>query len=330
MRLLPVFKKNYPKLDWIQVEISSYCDSKCIYCPHTEYLKNWQNRLFPIELFKKLIPAFKKTKLVYLQGWGEPFTHPEFIDFLRLAKQSGCMVGTTTNGTLLNREKIEQLIDEGLDVIGFSLAGIDEKNDVIRKGNSLKKVLKCIEDIQKIKSIKSADNPKIHIAYMLLKSGIDEIYKLPSFCKNTGIDQTVVSSLSLVVNESLVNETLAEFEFDLSDTDLMSDFSRAGIAFNIVSPYMKESFCSENLERGIVVGSSGVVSPCVMGTVPAVGENYFFKGKKRKLENIDFGNVSNESLNTIWNKKEYKDFIKSHRKRNYPEPCLHCNKRFIV
>ena len=66
MFLNSLFNKKYPRLDWIQVEVSSFCNAECIYCPHTEYRNNWQNRLFPIELYKRLIPAFAKTKLVYL------------------------------------------------------------------------------------------------------------------------------------------------------------------------------------------------------------------------------------------------------------------------
>jgi MoaA/NifB/PqqE/SkfB family radical SAM enzyme len=123
------------------VEISSYCNASCIYCPHSAYRNNWQNRYLPTATFRNLIPAFAKTNLVYLQGWGEPFTHPGFFEMLRLAKKACCMVGTTTNGNLLNTEIVEKLVSQGLDVIGFSLAGVDEKNDKIRRGTRIKKVL---------------------------------------------------------------------------------------------------------------------------------------------------------------------------------------------
>ena len=66
---------------------------------------------------------------------------------LRIAKKAGCMVGTKTNGTILGREYIEKLVNEGMDIIGFSLAGVDEKNDSIRKGTYIKKVLHCIDRI---------------------------------------------------------------------------------------------------------------------------------------------------------------------------------------
>jgi hypothetical protein len=33
----------------------------------------------PLSLFRRLKPALKNTDLVYLQGWGEPLTHPDFL-----------------------------------------------------------------------------------------------------------------------------------------------------------------------------------------------------------------------------------------------------------
>jgi molybdenum cofactor biosynthesis enzyme MoaA len=209
IKLLNRFKpKKYPNLDWIQVEISSYCNANCIYCPHFAYRKNWQHRHLPIDAYRKLMPAFRKTGLVYLQGWGEPFTHPQFLEMLKLAKEVDCIVGTTTNGTLLNRHLIEKLVAEGLDVIGFSLAGLDEKNDTIRKGMQIKTVLKCMEEIHRAKQRYRSKNPAIHIAYALLRSGLDALEKLPEFLSHTGVDQTVVRSLSLVVSPAVESESI--------------------------------------------------------------------------------------------------------------------------
>ena len=124
----------FPELDWIQVEASSYCNAACRYCPHTTYRDTWLERHLPLETFEKLAPVFRKTKLVYLQGWGEPFLNPDFFAMAALAKQAGCKVGVTTNGMLLNREIIEQLVSFGFDVVAFSVAGVDEKNDAVRSG----------------------------------------------------------------------------------------------------------------------------------------------------------------------------------------------------
>ena len=334
-----LFKKHYPRLDWIQVEISSLCDGKCVYCPHTEYRSNWQNRLLPIELYRNITPAFAKTKLVYLQGWGEPFTHPNFIDFLRLAKNAGCMVGTTTNGTMLDSEKIKELVDEGLDIICFSIAGVDEKNDSIRKGTQISRVIKCIEEIHRVRSSRSVDNPRIHIAYMLLRSNLNDLRKIPAFSENAGISQTVISSLSRLVNPAMEKELVLASNRE-EYRELTNDFHQVRkdaedrgteIAFNIVSPLMEESYCTENVGRALVVGSDGCVSPCVMALIPVRGDNFhYFRGEKRTIGKLAFGNIADEELNTIWHKKEYKSFTRSLIRGNAVPFCQGCLKRFIL
>ncbi len=332
-----LFKNSYPSLDWIQVEISSYCNGKCIYCPHTEYQKNWQNRYLPMKLFQNLVPAFSKTNLVHLQGWGEPFTHPDFFDMLRGAKKAGCMVGTTTNGSLLSREKIEALVKEDLDLIGFSLAGIDEKNDLIRKGTHIKKVLECIDEIHKAKAKYWTDKPKIHLAYMLMRSGLDDLDKLPDFLANAGVTQTVISSLSLVVNpemeaESIISLSKPEF-LELKDRlfQVREDSAKLGVdvQFHIVSPFMESFHCMENAACAVVVGSDGGVSPCVMAQIPVEGENkHYFRKQKQPLRKMSLGNIADDSLNKIWHQKEYRQFLKTYRRGKTPAFCVNCLKGF--
>ena len=36
-------------------------------------------------LFERLQPLLTATGMAYLQGWGEPLTHPEFVRFTRFA-----------------------------------------------------------------------------------------------------------------------------------------------------------------------------------------------------------------------------------------------------
>jgi len=118
------------------------------------------------------------------------------------------MVGTTTNGMLINQPLADKIVNQGIDVIFFSLAGIDKKNDTIRKGVPLKKVLKSIEHIHRAKEKYKSDRPKIHIAYMLLFSCLSDLDKLPDFVSKIGADQTIVRSLSLVTRKELIKESM--------------------------------------------------------------------------------------------------------------------------
>ena len=95
-----------PRFDWIQVEVSSFCNAACVYCPHTVYRNQWLNKHMTLETFEHLVPAFRNTKLVYLQGWGEPFLNPYFFTMAERAKKAGCRVGTTTNGMEIGRAHV--------------------------------------------------------------------------------------------------------------------------------------------------------------------------------------------------------------------------------
>ncbi len=332
-----LFQKTYPDLDWIQVEISSECNGRCVYCPHTEYRSNWQNRLLPLDLFRKIAPAFDRTKLVHLQGWGEPFTHPQFFDFLRIAKGAGCQVGTTTNGTLLDADRIEKLVDEGLDILCFSLAGVDERNDAIRTGTRIRDVLDSIEAVQRAKSRRSTDKPRIHLAYMLLRSGLSDLERVPEFSANAGISQTVVSSLSLVVNpvlerEAVLADDAAEWRVVMEAFDRVGKSAKARgteLFFNVVSPLGEAGGCNENIGRALVVGSNGDVSPCVMARIPVTGDHYHYaRGNRLPVRNLAFGNIADEPLHLIWHSKAYKRFVRSHLLGKSIPFCQHCLKQF--
>jgi MoaA/NifB/PqqE/SkfB family radical SAM enzyme len=333
-----LFPNNYPQLDWIQVEISSYCNADCIYCPHCAFRTNWQNRLLPLEAFRRLVPAFGTTDLVYLQGWGEPFTHPQFFEMLQIAKAAGCRVGTTTNGVLLDRRCIERLVGQGLDIIGFSLAGVDESNDKIRKGTHIKKVLLCMEEIHRAKDRYKVDNPEIHIAYMLLRSGLEDLETLPEFLANTGAVQTVVSSLSYVLSPEMEEESVlacgaeeyANLKVRLAEVKREAVKRGADIHFHMVSPLQNHFSCSENIPQAVVVGSDGSLSPCVMKQIPLRGDNhYFINGQKRLQQNLSFGNVQQESLRTLLRNKRCRQFIRDFRNGGTPLACQDCLKKQI-
>lgn len=338
-----LFHTRYPSLDWIQIEISSYCNGECIYCPRTVYRHNWKNRYLSKETFQALTPAFKKTRLVYLQGWGEPFTHPDFFKLVRIAKSAAAMVGTTTNGNLINERLAERIVNSGMDILAFSLAGTDEKNDAIRKGTKIKTVLSAIKHIHRAKHKYAVNNPKIHIAYMLLRSGLNDLENLSDFLINTGVDQTVVSSLSFVPHLDLIPESVlanSENKWNKLKNTLIAIQQHAidsgtDVRFHMVSPFTVSLFprampCSENVTRAMVVGSDGTVSPCVMKNLPLSEKNYYYFNNQKILhQNLKFGDIHKNPLNHIWHQKTYRQFVRLSKRGSVPTSCKDCYKRYI-
>ena len=72
-------KIGSPELDWVQVEVTTHCNSACVYCPRDRLALHWENTHMSLETFSKLMPFLNYTQLIYLQGWGEPLLNPHLL-----------------------------------------------------------------------------------------------------------------------------------------------------------------------------------------------------------------------------------------------------------
>lgn len=88
----------------VYVEITNICNMACSFChghsrpPH---------RMSEDEFSRVLDALEGHTKYVYYHLMGEPLTHPDLPQFLRLSKARGFYSVITTNGTLLGKRKDE-------------------------------------------------------------------------------------------------------------------------------------------------------------------------------------------------------------------------------
>lgn len=305
-----------PHLDWLQVEITSRCNAACFYCPRTLYGSAWQNRHLALDVYKKLLPALKYTGLAYLQGWGEPFLHPDFLTMVDLAKKSGCQVGTTTNGTLVDDEKSRQIASSGLDVISFSLAGTSAQNDHFRRGTSLSGVLRAIKSVAAAREKANSGRPEIHVSYLLLKSNLADLQRLPDMLAGTGVAEVIVSTLDFIPDKSLAGEAfhsgdksgLAGARSLLWEVSLEAEKRGLKIHHRLPGDETTAYPCTENPLRSAFVSAGGSVTPCVFKCLPvdpkAVSSEAGLPNQPRTV----FGSLAEESFSAIWRKKDYQAF----------------------
>ncbi len=337
-------KIGSPTLDWVQVEVTTYCNGSCVYCPHTLMRHHWANRHMPMELFHELIPFLKYTDLVYLQGWGEPLLHKDFFEMVRICKDQGKRVGFTTNGMLLTEDMIRTLVDLQLDIIGISLAGTTAAtHNRIRKGTDFDKVISHLERFRRFKAEKKTQNPALHIAYLMLKSNFHELKEILPLAKRVGAKQIVASNQTLIIDpklstEAIFNTTESTDYYRNTLDEIMHRAARENIIFEYHGPGLDDGSvgCRENVHRACVINVEGEVVPCVF-TNPVLSSHYVFKDQSLPLTGMSFGNIRNESLTRIWNKKEYAGFRalfdpETDRKpgqtrSEMPQCCVRCYKR---
>jgi len=120
----------------INVDPSDKCNFKCKFCPtgNRELMRRTNGRNFgnmDFKLFKKIINDIcefdEPIKVLRLYKDGEPLLNPYFADMVSYAKEKNCCkrVDTTTNASLLTKDKSKDIIDAGLNRINISIEGIN-------------------------------------------------------------------------------------------------------------------------------------------------------------------------------------------------------------
>ncbi len=333
-----IFARGAPLPDCVQIEVTSHCNSRCIYCPRTVYQEQWVERHLPLDVYRKILSDLNGGQFIHLQGWGEPFLHPDFYTMIELAKKGGYRIGTTSNGTLLDENSIQRLIDSELDILALSLAGIDEGNDRIRKGTSVQRIFRAIDAINRRKNQTGSEWPRIHIAYLLFPHDIVRLNKIVMTFRRLGAQQLVLNSLSFAPAREFDSETrlvsdrktcraLKKTLFYQMEISMVEGLE---VCYNIASPAKSKKTCSENVQTTLFVGSNGDISPCVFTQLPLREEpEYYFHGQPVPFNRMLFGNVKREPLEQVWSDRGYRDFRTSFKKKRLSGNCRTCYKRYV-
>ena len=109
----------------VYVEITNICNMSCTFCHGHQRSPRRRRR----EEFEQVLNALSGvTEYIYYHLMGEPLTHPELPEFLRMAAERGFKSIVTTNGTLLPARG-EELIGASLHKVNISLHSFEHGTD---------------------------------------------------------------------------------------------------------------------------------------------------------------------------------------------------------
>ncbi len=329
----------WPRLDHVQVEITSACGNACVYCPNAVLRRTgqWRAETMPLELFRRILPDLARSlrpdpwrrPLLHLQGWGEPLLHPEFLTMLRLAKEAGCLVGTTTCGEAVDRPLADRLIAAGLDVLAFSVAGTDDAGDTIRRGTSFAAVMAALDAVTEAKRAAASPRPAVAIAYMLLASRLGDADAIPDTFAGRGVDSVVISTLHYAPSPELGSESLLprdEREYEAMAARLEGIGARGRalgltVAAHLPTPPPHRGLCKDLAQHlSLVVRPDGSVTPCILARLAAPSR------PGPDMEQFVFGNLARQSLREIWRSEAYMAFRRSFWDERPPARCRECQR----
>lgn len=182
----------YESLVSIQIGICTACNFNCPMCFNhfdSEYLY-YKNKTLSLKEFETIIKNNAPINDLTFAVSGEPFLHPEIFTMMDMARAHVKSFTFSTNGGLLNDEKISKLKNYPIKDIYLSADGSDRKTyETYRKnGNFDHFVNMC-------KRLSETFGDKVKIAGTVFKENCDSLIGMPRLLAELGVNEMVIFRL---------------------------------------------------------------------------------------------------------------------------------------
>jgi radical SAM protein with 4Fe4S-binding SPASM domain len=193
---------------FLQLEVTDRCNFRCAFCTSVRKKAN------AILDFDTCIEVLEKTKdisvhgiwanTVQLNGSGEPFLYPRLFDVVRESKKRFRYVEFITNGYLMTGDKIDELLNTGIDMVSISLTGIAPEIYAQFQGSGIpyeqckKQLDKVIANVKTLLKRREELKKKTYVRLRYIKSeesgSREHLKEYIRFWKNSGVDDIFVTS----------------------------------------------------------------------------------------------------------------------------------------
>ncbi|MFT3892685.1 MAG: SPASM domain-containing protein [Anaerolineales bacterium] len=332
----------------VYVEATNKCNLTCSTCMRNVWDVKYGH--MSSETFDRILSGLEADPdkpEIFLGGYGEPLSHPRILHMVERAKQKGHRVSLITNGILLTRSVISQLIDLNLDMLWVSLDGASaECYTDVRLGDALPTVLENLAQLraqkyQKFGGSNWSGHPKLGIAFVAMRRNIHDLNEVIRLGTRFGAIEFSISNV-LAHNTELLNENLYMRSLDrvagqeyrpvihmpLMDIEPATIKALSGTLQELYRLEFTGSTLHRNsdqcpfIERGsLAIRWDGKVSPCL----PLLyTHQHFLDERERTSREYFVGDVHKNDLQTIWNDRLYKDLRKRLQDFDF-SPCAFCN-----
>jgi tungsten cofactor oxidoreducase radical SAM maturase len=316
-----------PDLRKLYVEPTTHCNLKC----HTCIRNVWEDQggHMGMETFQTLmqqIGEFPQLDRVVFVGFGEPFIHPQILEMINLVHQRDLDVTIISNGLLLDKPILREVVQLGVDRLVISLDGVTPETYAGVRGASLAKVLDNIRILNEVKSELGSLFPALGIEFVALKSNIPELDRMSELASKLNATSVLVSNV-LAYTDEMRDEILYGYEPRLplkaGSWPVRADAWVMWGTLNL--PRMQwgaEQRCRFVNDRATIIGWDGTVAPCM-----ALSHSYSYltmDGQRKQVCRYELGSLTEIPLLEIWTSEEYCRFRGEVRDFNFPS-CPNCD-----
>ncbi len=326
--LLQFSKDKKPVVVW---NMTRRCNLKCVHCYAQSEDISYDNELTHEQSLSMMDDLAEFGVPVILFSGGEPLVHPRLVEYAQYAVSKGMRAVISTNGTLITKEKAQQLKDVGLSYVGISLDGLEETHDKFRGvPGSYKKAMAAIENCQEV-------GIKVGLRFTINKRNVADIPGIFDLLEKKNIPRACFYHLvysgrgSEIAKEDLNHEETREV-LDLI-MDRTKDLHDRNMAKEILTvdnhadgPYVYQRLLDEDPERAAEVMellemNEGNNSGRGIGCISWDGEvhpDQFWREKS-------LGNIKDNPFSEIWTNPDNEFLMKLKEKKNHVKGrCAEC------
>jgi radical SAM protein with 4Fe4S-binding SPASM domain len=185
----------------MQIELTSYCNLRCVVCPVGTNELTRGPRAIDIDLFESLLREVGPYLLTLsLWAWGEPLLHPKLDQVLAITRRYPMATLLSTNGQNLNQKRIQEVLrKEPPSQLIVAIDGLcDQSHSLYRKGARLEPALEGVRALSAWKQETGSRLPILHCRFLAMKHNEHELPRLRQFAAENGFDMVSIRSLSII------------------------------------------------------------------------------------------------------------------------------------
>lgn len=282
----------------LKIENTNICNLQCPVCYENRKKHDFEGARgygrMKLEDFKRIVNELSPWVFrINLYGFGEPFLYDEIFEMIRYANDHNIGVAITSNFNTINLDRLNKIIDSGLEHLIISIDGIDQKSyEKYKVGGDYNKTINNIKQLLRIKKEKNVQYPFVDWQFLIMKHNVSHIDNASSMARNLGIgirfSRIGVDFNKVKEREEWLPELSARKSFKFEDQ---------------ISKYQKKIPLCSWLFRTVFINWDLGVSPCC---------NYYTGNKS-----FDFGNLKHSTFAEIWNGSQYLEARKMFKKGDY-------------
>jgi MoaA/NifB/PqqE/SkfB family radical SAM enzyme len=312
--LIPDFVPFMPSS--VIVGITSKCNLQCAMCSRT--INGVNSMHMELKVFSRVSECFCN-KTVTLVGIGEPFLHPNIFEFIEICQLNRSNVNIVTNGTLLFEDRVQRLLQySNLRTLTFSIDGVGDNYDRIRKGSSFKTVVNNLRQIDRLKKEKGVIFPSLSVNFVGMKTNVDDFPELikivGDYIDNIQMVHPLCYTREMAVNHLHKNVEHAKKIFDKSIK--IADEHCVKLTLPYLMPRARGCINPWALP---IVGMKGDIYPChiLVGSDQRESESEFYDDTMIIPPNdTSVGNIMTSDFDNIWNNSQIRSFRRDLSKIN--------------